>query len=73
MERQEVQSRNIKSVGYDADTQTLEVEFHHGGRVYSYSGVSEDQYHSLVNARSPGAHLQSHIAGRPEHPHTKVR
>lgn len=31
MQRQPISSSNLKTVGYDADTQVLEIEFHHGG------------------------------------------
>jgi KTSC domain len=31
MERQPVSSSNLKSVGYDPRSRTLEIEFHNGG------------------------------------------
>ena len=40
MERKNVSSSNLKSVGYDSTTQTLEIEFLNGG-LYQYSSVSE--------------------------------
>lgn len=50
MLRTVVISRNIRSVGYDAGTKTLEIEFHSGG-VYQYSGVPEKRYNAMM--RSP--------------------
>lgn len=35
MERTSVTSSNINSIGYDADSQTLEIEFNNGA-VYEY-------------------------------------
>ena len=37
MQRTPVDSTNLASVGYDADTKMLEVEFH-GGSAYQYEG-----------------------------------
>ena len=36
--RQPVRSSNLKAIGYNVETQTLEVEFLNG-HVYSYAGV----------------------------------
>lgn len=38
MIRQPVSSSNIRSIGYDSKSNTLEIEFHSGG-VYQYFGV----------------------------------
>ena len=40
MDRTPVQSSNIRSVGYDPASRTLEVEFHSSG-LYQYSSVPE--------------------------------
>jgi hypothetical protein len=53
MERQLVKSSNIKSVGYDAETRTLEVEFQSGG-VYQHTDISSEQHKALVDSDSPG-------------------
>jgi hypothetical protein len=53
MIRQPVQSRNLKSVGYDEKLKILEIEFHEG-RIYQYSNVPEDIYSNLMNALSKG-------------------
>lgn len=53
MNRQEVSSTNIRSIGYDKEKELLEVEFMKGG-VYQYSGVPEEIYKALVNAESKG-------------------
>ena len=41
MNKQNVTSSNVKAIGYDDRTQTLEVEFLNG-RVYQYYGVPEN-------------------------------
>ncbi len=62
MNRQPVNSSTISSVGYDAATATLEVEFQ-TGQVYQYFDVPEHVYQELTNASSPGAYLASNIKG----------
>ncbi len=59
MIRQPVQSSNIKSVGHDPHTNTLEIEFH-SGKVYQFSDVNVDEHAALLRARSIGSHL-SHV------------
>ena len=53
MERQLVKSSNIKSVGYDAETRTLEVEFNSGG-VYQHTDISPAQHKAFIESESPG-------------------
>jgi hypothetical protein len=47
-------SSNVKSVGYDATSKVLEVEFHTGA-VYRYSGVPAKVHRALMEAESIGA------------------
>ena len=47
MNRIPVSSSNLVSVGYDRTTQTLEIEFLHGG-VYQYSDVPSSIYDTLI-------------------------
>lgn len=63
MERQRVSSSNVRSVGYDAGSSTLEVEFNSGG-VYQYFGVPETVYSALMRASSMGSYLNDHIKDR---------
>mgnify|MGYP001168718206 CR=1 FL=1 len=70
MERQRVSSSNVRSIGYDDASSTLEVEFNSGG-IYQYSGVSESVYAALMRASSKGSYLNDHIKDR--HPCRKVR
>lgn len=60
MDRQSVSSSNLRSVGYDADTQTLELEFR-SGSVYQYDGVPENVHSGLMQAASKGSYLNQHI------------
>lgn len=62
MDRQAVNSTNLASVGYAADTQTLEIEFHHGG-VYQYSDVPPTVHEGLLQASSLGSFFQRNIRG----------
>lgn len=60
MNRTSVQSSNVASVGYDAGTLTLEVEFTNG-TIYLYFDVPEVEYHNLIGAESVGKYLNQNI------------
>ena len=60
MEHVPVQSTNIRSVGYDPETRTMQVQFSHGG-LYSYSNVDPGVHQALVEAPSVGAHFTLNI------------
>ncbi len=60
MDRTSVTSRSIASVGYEADTMTLEIEFSNG-RVYDYFDVPYTAYQELLGAPSMGAYLNQNI------------
>jgi hypothetical protein len=53
----------IAAVGYDLQTQTLEVEFH-SGDVYQYLDVSELDARRLLHAESMGRVLNERIKPR---------
>lgn len=63
MERTPVISSNIASVGYDTDSQTLEIEFNNG-TIYQYFDVSEQVFNELKSAGSAGGYLASNIKGK---------
>ena len=60
MKRQPVISSSLRSVGYDAATETLEIEFRSGG-VYRYYGVPREVYEALMKAPSLGSYFQAYI------------
>jgi hypothetical protein len=60
MKRVPVESSNLHSVGYDPDTQTLEIEFSTGG-IYEYYGVPDTAYRQLMTAPSHGKFFHAHI------------
>lgn len=70
MKRETVNSSNLRSVGYDRSTQTLEVEFNSGG-IYQYSQVPESIYNGLMNAPSHGRYFNHFIKN--EYPTMRVR
>lgn len=63
MERIPVESSNIASIGYDEDSNTLEIEFHNGG-VYQYFDVPFQVYDDLMSAESKGIYLAQQIKGK---------
>lgn len=60
---QGVVSSNIKSVGYNDDTQDLLVVFH-SGKAYIYSGVDQGTHQSFMAASSHGNFLNAQIKPR---------
>lgn len=60
MEREQVESSNLASIGYDSDNQILEIEFKHGG-IYQYFEVSENTFEELMNADSHGLYFSANI------------
>jgi len=60
MNRTPVSSSNLKSVGYDQTSNTLEIEFH-GGRVYQYYNVPKRIYQGLMAASSHGKYHHRRI------------
>lgn len=51
-----VSSSNIAAVGYDAENQTVYVQFLNGS-TYIYKGVPKYEYEHLKNASSVGSYL----------------
>jgi hypothetical protein len=62
MERTPVDSSNISSIGYDEDSNTLEIEFH-SGAVYQYFDVPLNVCQGIIEAGSKGQYLAHHIKG----------
>jgi hypothetical protein len=60
MERVQVGSSNLASIGYDPSTETLEIEFLNG-RIYEYYGVPESIHADLMGASSHGIYFRAHI------------
>ncbi|MBI2295447.1 MAG: KTSC domain-containing protein [Betaproteobacteria bacterium] len=60
MERKRVNAANIRSVGYDAAGQVLEIEFSNGS-IFQYSGVSPEVHRRFMNAPSPDSFFQDQI------------
>lgn len=70
MNRPQVHSSNVRSVGYDPASMTLEVEFH-SGRVYQYFSVPETIYREFMSSVSKGSYFHKHIKG--QYLYTQVR
>jgi KTSC domain len=54
VQRQPVESTTVKSVGYDPETQTLEVELQTGG-VYQYDAIEPEYYNETIQDGGLGA------------------
>jgi KTSC domain len=71
LNRTPVSSSNLKAIGYDPETRTLEVEFLNGG-LYSYSGVPAAIHASLMSASSHGSYFDTHVK-KGGYPFKKIR
>jgi hypothetical protein len=77
--RHQVQSSQIASIGYDEESKTLEIEFKpfqkKGAKpdeqpktsVYRYSDVSKETWDDFRSAKSIGTHFRSNIKGKFEY------
>lgn len=63
MERVSVNSSNIAEIGYDENSETLEVLFKND-RVYQYFSVPGQVADELMTAGSHGQYLNQHIKGQ---------
>lgn len=63
MVREPVRSSAIRSIGYDANKKTLEVEFANG-RVYQYRDVPEFLFQGFCLAASKGDYFNTRISDR---------
>ena len=63
IERTQVNSSILRSVGYDRETMILEIEFTNGS-LYQYYDVPRREYESLIIAISKGRYFQQKIDGR---------
>lgn len=69
MERIPVQSSNLSAIGYDSETETLEVEFLNG-TAYEYRNVPQVVYEQFMNASSLGSFFNREISKN--YPYSKI-
>ena len=60
MERKRINASTIRSVGYDAGRQILEIEFT-SGSIVQYTGVSPEVHRRFMSSPSPGSFFQDQI------------
>lgn len=63
MTRTPVQSSQIKSVGYNASSAVLEIEFSDGS-VFQYQGVPLSVYELLMDSESAGSTFHKIVKGK---------
>jgi hypothetical protein len=63
MQRRDVTSSNIKSIGYDFDNSTLEIAFH-SGATWEYYDFSESSWYEFDGAESHGKYFNTNIKGQ---------
>ena len=67
MKMKNLNSSNIKRIGYDAELHLMTVEFHRrdGVAIYSYPDTSLKIFEGMLTAESPGKYFNEHIRGKP--------
>ena len=60
MERKRISSSKIRSIGFDAKSHLLEIEFN-DGKVLAYSGVSPEVHRQFMAAPSPVSFFEDKI------------
>lgn len=60
MDRINVKSSNIQSIGYDPESKLLEIEFRNGS-IYQYNNVPLNEHKSLMSASSHGSYFNKNI------------
>ncbi len=63
MNKQPVSSSTVISIGYDHQTETLEIEFG-SGRVYQYYGVPGNLHDEIMGTPSKGKFFNTYIKDR---------
>jgi hypothetical protein len=63
MLRQEVNSSELRSVGYELDISVLEAEFH-SGEIYQYFDIPAELVLKLLEAESIGRYFNAHIRSK---------
>lgn len=69
MDKYNVASSNVRTVGYNEPAETLEVEFLNG-RVYQYYGVPKHMHGRFMAAQSKGQFLNTYIKN--QYPYSRV-
>lgn len=73
MERQAVESSQIRAIGYDPHTWKMEVQFK-SGSVYRYDNVDPSTHEGLIRAESVGGYFCEFIKPYPQRfPFERIR
>lgn len=67
----ELKSTNIKSVDYNKENKSLDVEFHSGG-TYTYKDVPKSLFDRIRKVKSPGKFFHKHIKKDNKFEHNKL-
>lgn len=59
----EVESSNVKAVGYEAESKTLKVEYK-SGLMYEYENVPANVFDELLESASKGKYMNQNIKGQ---------
>ncbi len=57
----QIESSQLKAIGYNEERQELKVEFKYWNAFYIYSWVPKDEYEALMGAGSVGKYFSANI------------
>ncbi len=63
MDRKYIESSMIRSIGFDSESSTLEIEFN-SGAVWQYSDFPESEWYQFESSESKGKFFLSNIKGQ---------
>ena len=72
IKRQSIKSSNLESIGYDPESEILEVEFK-GGGIYRYHKVPSQIWDEFQQAKSKGSHFHAKIKNKFEFKHSSMK
>lgn len=62
MDRKPVKSSQIKSIGFDSETSTLEVEFaSESNPIWHYQPITPEGFNEMMKAESVGKYFHAHV------------
>jgi hypothetical protein len=64
MQREEIDSEVIASIGYDATWHVVEIEYRETKEIYAYFDVTAEEFTAFRNAESKGTYLNTIFKAR---------
>lgn len=70
MDMRSIPSTNLAEVGFDEQSETMEVVFDHAGERYRFFNITPTTFEAMMNANTPGKYFYHHI--RLSYPYVQI-